>query len=136
MQSGTLSSLLTLSDALPKHDAYFTSVVGKLLDTIKNLASSSTDGKSGRDNEDAIREKLESYARVNDLPPTSYLIPHSGSEQGWQWDAARWGDDNKVADVVDALVKEMNSIDSIQKQKSQGYNLAKGSLAGMQRKKM
>ena len=141
-QSGTLSSLLTLSDTLPKHDAYFTSVVGKLLDTIKNLASGSSgssaqEGRNGGPaDEDEIKNKLESYARVNDLPPTSYLIPHSGSEQGWTWDAARWGDDNKVTDVVDALVKEMNSIDSIQKQKSQGYNLAKGSLAGMQRKKM
>jgi V-type H+-transporting ATPase subunit C len=130
---------LTLSDALPKHDAYFTSVVAKLLDTIKSLAAGSAQSQSASsstNDNNADKDKLESYARINDLPPTQYLIPHSGARQGWTWDAARWGQDGKVTDVVEALVKEMNSIDSIQKQKVQGYNLAKGSLAGMQRKKM
>lgn len=128
---------MTLSDALPKHDAYFTSVVAKLLDTIKSLATGSAQSQSSSTNDsDKDKDKLESYARINDLPPTQYLIPHSGARQGWTWDAARWGQDGKVTDVVEALVKEMNSIDSIQKQKTQGYNLAKGSLAGMQRKKM
>ena len=128
---------MTLSDALPKHDAYFTSVVAKLLDTIKSLAAGSAQSQSTSTNDsDKDKDKLESYARINDLPPTQYLIPHSGAREGWTWDAARWGQDGKVTDVVEALVKEMNSIDSIQKQKVQGYNLAKGSLAGMQRKKM
>jgi len=102
-----LSSLLTLSDALPKHDTYFTSVVGKLLDTIKSLAGDQQrqQGGEGKQAQD-LKDKLESYARVNDLPPTSYLIPHSGSnDQGWKWDTARWGNDGKVTEVVDALVK-------------------------------
>ncbi|KAG7529029.1 hypothetical protein FFLO_05822 [Filobasidium floriforme] len=137
LKAGTLSSLLTLSDALPKHDAYFTSVVAKLLDTIKSLAAAASQSASqSQSQSQSDQDKLESYARINDLPPTQYLIPHSGARQGWTWDAARWGQDGKVIDVVEALVKEMNSIDSIQKQKVQGYNLAKGSLAGMQRKKM
>lgn len=128
---------MTLSDALPKHDAYFTSVVAKLLDTIKSLAAGSAQSQSQSPSSSTDdKDKLESYARINDLPPTQYLIPHSGAREGWTWDAARWGQDGKVTDVVEALVKEMNSIDSIQKQKVQGYNLAKGSLAGMQRKKM
>jgi V-type H+-transporting ATPase subunit C len=97
---------LTLSDALPKHDTYFTSVVGKLLDTIKSLATDEQQGQQDKN----VSDKLESYARVNDLPPTSYLIPHSGSnEQGWKWDTARWGNDGKVTDVVDSLVKVRQS---------------------------
>lgn len=52
-QTGTLSGLLNLSDSLPKHDAYFTGVVSKVLDTIKNLVG------------DKNREELESYAQVD-----------------------------------------------------------------------
>jgi V-type H+-transporting ATPase subunit C len=98
---------LTLSDTLPKHDAYFTSTVSKLLDTIKSLA---TDPQAQANNNNNTskddKDKLESYARVNDIPPTQYLIPRSGSnEGGWSWDKARWGNDGKVTEVVDALVK-------------------------------
>lgn len=101
---------MTLSDVLPKHDTYFTSIVAKLLETIKSLASDQNQnqqqqGTSNQQSQD-LQAKLDSYARVNDLPPTSYLIPNSGSrDQGWKWDTARWGSDGKVTEVVDALVK-------------------------------
>lgn len=53
-QTGTLSSLLNLSDAMPKYDSYFTQTVSKLLDTIRSLV---TDDK----------QKLQSYATVSGL---------------------------------------------------------------------
>lgn len=90
---------------------------------------------------------------MNDRPLDEYLFPSDGT--GWKWDAARWGRQNKVADVIESLTKvdlaryslarwaltetlcpsqEMSSIDSVQKAKLQSYNLAKGSLTAMQRK--
>jgi len=53
----------------------------------------------------------------------------------WRWDAGRWGSGGNVGDVIETLTKEMNSIESTQKQKSQSYNLAKGGLTNLQRKR-
>ncbi|WRT65749.1 uncharacterized protein IL334_002697 [Kwoniella shivajii] len=118
LKAGTLSSLLTLSDTLPKLDSQFTTTVSKLLDTLRTLVS-----------EDSA--KLAQHARVNDRPAEEFLLGGGG---GFRWDKGRWGSGGKVLEVVDALTKEMNAIDSTQKQKSQSYNLAKGSLTTLQRK--
>ncbi|WWC87946.1 uncharacterized protein L201_002846 [Kwoniella dendrophila CBS 6074] len=118
LKAGTLSSLLTLSDQLPKLDNQFTSTVSKLLDTLRSLVSDDS-------------TKLAQHARVNDRPAEEFLLGGGG---GFRWDKSRWGSGGKVLEVVDALTKEMNSIESIQKQKSQSYNLAKGSLTTIQRK--
>lgn len=53
-QTGTLSSLLNLSDAMPKYDTYFTQTVSKLLDTIRSLVADD-------------KQKLQSYATVSGL---------------------------------------------------------------------
>ncbi|OCF31675.1 V-type H+-transporting ATPase subunit C [Kwoniella heveanensis BCC8398] len=118
LKAGTLSSLLTLSDALPKLDSQFTTTVSKLLDTIRSLVSEDSN-------------KVSQHARVNDRPPEEYLLGGGG---GFVWDKGRWGVGGKVGEVVEALTKEMKSIESTQKQKSQSYNLAKGSLTTIQRK--
>lgn len=121
MQAGTLSSLLTLSDTLPKTDAAFTSVVSKLLDQLRSLVG---DDKA----------RLAQHARVNDRPVEEYLFPDVHGPAQWRWDKGRWGDDGKVLDVVGALVQEMNTVESTQKAKAQSYNLAKGSLNTLTRK--
>lgn len=36
-QTGTLSSLLTLSDACIKHDATLTNIINKIVDTLANI---------------------------------------------------------------------------------------------------
>ncbi|KAK6907408.1 V-type H+-transporting ATPase subunit C [Kwoniella mangroviensis CBS 10435] len=118
LKAGTLSSLLTLSDALPKLDSQFTSTVSKLLDTLRSLVSDDS-------------AKVAQHARVNDRPAEEFLLGGGG---GFRWDKGRWGSGGKVLEVVEALTKEINSIDSTQKQKSQSYNLAKGSLTTLQRK--
>jgi hypothetical protein len=87
LQAGTLSSLLTLSDYLPKLDSQFTSIVSKLLDTLRSLLDDPS--------------KLPQHARVNDQPAEKYLIP--GTPQGWRWDTGRWGSGGKVGEIVDAL---------------------------------
>ncbi|WVR03777.1 hypothetical protein IAU60_000772 [Kwoniella sp. DSM 27419] len=118
LKAGTLSGLLTLSDSLPKLDGQFTTTVSKLLDTIRSLVADD-------------QSKVAQHARVNDRPAEEYLLGGGG---GFRWDKGRWGSGGKVADVVEALTKELNSIESTQKQKSQSYNLAKGSLTQLQRK--
>lgn len=52
VQTGTLSSLLNLSDAMPKYDSNFTQTVSKLLDTIRGLVA-----------ED--KQKMQSYLTVS-----------------------------------------------------------------------
>lgn len=130
LKAGTLSGLLTLSDAMPKHDTYFTGVVSKLLDTVRSLV------ETNATKQDDIQRKLEQYLRIDERSADDYLIPLPGAPQpGWRWDKSRWGTGGKVQDVVDALAKEMASIDATQKQKLQAYNLAKGQLQTLQRKR-
>lgn len=82
-QTGTLSGLLSLSDALPKLDSQFTGTVSKTLDTLRSLTD---DGK------------LSQHARINDRPVEEALMQ-------WRWDRGRWGDGGKVGEVVEALTK-------------------------------
>jgi V-type H+-transporting ATPase subunit C len=83
IQTGTLSSLLSLSDALPKLDSQFTQTVSKTLDTLRSLTGD---------------EKLSQHARINDRPVEEALMQ-------WKWDRGRWGDGGKVGEVVEALTK-------------------------------
>jgi len=82
-QTGTLSSLLSLSDALPKLDSQFTQTVSKTIDTLRSLTD---DGK------------LSQHARINDRPVEEALMQ-------WKWDRGRWGDGGKVGEVLEALTK-------------------------------
>jgi V-type H+-transporting ATPase subunit C len=61
-QTGTLSSLLNLSDAMPKYDSYFTQTVSKLLDTIRSLVADD-------------KQKLQSYATVGALADSEPFHP-------------------------------------------------------------
>jgi len=53
----------------------------------------------------------------------------------WKWNEGRYGVQRGLRETVDALNKEMSSIDNAMKAKLQNYNLVKGSLVQMQRKK-
>lgn len=81
LQTGTLSSLLTLSDTLPKLDATFTQSVSKILDTLRSLTDD---------------QRLASHARINDRPVDEWVMQ-------FRWDRGRWGEGGKVGDVVGAL---------------------------------
>ncbi|EPT04138.1 ATPase V1 complex subunit C [Fomitopsis schrenkii] len=114
--TGTLESLITLSEELPKTDASFTATVAKTVDTLRNLLN----------NDPA---KLRQHVLVNDEPVDDYLL------RGWHWNEGRYGVQRPLRDMVDVLIKEMSSIDNVMKAKLNNYNLAKGSLTQMQRKK-
>ncbi|KAI0936091.1 hypothetical protein AcV5_004315 [Taiwanofungus camphoratus] len=115
-KTGTLESLISLSEELPKHDAFFTATVAKTVDTLRNLLN----------NDPA---KLAQHVRVNEQPVDAYLL------RGWRWNEGRYGVERALRDMVDVLNKEMTSIDNVMKSKLNNYNLAKGSLVQMQRKK-
>jgi len=115
-KTGTLDTLISLSEEFPKLDNFFTGTVAKIVDTMRNLV-----------NNDA--QKLAQHITVNDKPVDRYLL------EGWQWNTGRYGVQKGAREMVDALNKDMATIDSVMKAKLNNYNLAKGSLVQMQRKK-
>ncbi|KAL1715480.1 hypothetical protein EV715DRAFT_207361 [Schizophyllum commune] len=114
-KTGTLDSLITLSEELPKQDASFTAVVAKTVDTLRNLLNNDPN-------------KLSQHILVNESSVDDYLAD-------WNWNEGRYGTQRSLRETVDALNKEMTSIDNTMKAKLQNYNLVKGSLTQMQRKK-
>ncbi|PCH33443.1 ATPase V1 complex subunit C [Wolfiporia cocos MD-104 SS10] len=115
-KTGTLESLIALSEDLPKHDAFFTATVAKAVDTLRSLLN----------NDPA---KLALHVQVNDRSVDAYLL------DSWHWNDGRYGVQRPLRDMLDVLNKEMTSVDNTLKTKLAGYNLAKGSLVQMQRKK-
>jgi len=116
LKAGTLDDLLTLSEELPKTDGFFTSAVAKVVDTLRNLL-----------NNDPAR--LEQHILVNEQSCEEYLL------KGWRWNSGKYGINRSLRDIIDTLNKEMTSIDNVMKAKLTSYNLAKGQLVQMQRKR-
>ncbi|KAI0252605.1 hypothetical protein BJV78DRAFT_1274831 [Lactifluus subvellereus] len=115
-KTGTLDSLISLSEELPKHDANFTATVAKIVETLRHLLNNDP-------------SKLAQHILVNNKPVDDYLLNH------WAWNEGRYGTQRGLKDMTDVLVKEMTSIDNVMKMKLNNYNLAKGSLVQLQRKK-
>jgi len=115
-KAGTLDLLISLSEELPKQDAALTATVAKTVDTLRNLL-----------NNDPL--KLAQHVQINEASVDGYLLG------GWKWNEGRYGVQRGLREMVDVLTKEMASIDNAMKAKLNNYNLVKGSLTQMQRKK-
>jgi len=115
-KTGTLDVLVSLSEELPKHDINFTATVAKIVDTLRNLLNNDP-------------TKLAQHISINDKSVDEYLL------NDWHWNEGRYGTQRGLKDMTDVLVKEMTSIDNVMKAKLNNYNLAKGSLVQLQRKK-
>ncbi|KZP04555.1 ATPase V1 complex subunit C [Athelia psychrophila] len=115
-KAGTLDSLISLSEELPKQETAFTAIVAKTVDTLRNLLNNDP-------------SKLAQHVQVNETSVDAYLL------SGWKWNEGRYGVQRGLRDMVDILIKEMTSIDNALKAKLNNYNLIKGSLTQMQRKK-
>ncbi|CEL58311.1 V-type H+-transporting ATPase subunit C [Rhizoctonia solani AG-1 IB] len=116
LKTGTLDLLITLSEELPKHDSNATTTIGKIVDTLRNLL-----------NNDPSR--LAQHTLVEEKTCDDYLL------KDWKWNSGKYNTGRSLRDTVDTLVKEITSIDNVMKAKLSSYNLAKGSLTQMQRKK-
>ncbi|KAH7911221.1 ATPase V1 complex subunit C [Hygrophoropsis aurantiaca] len=115
-KTGTLDTLIALSEEFPKQDAFFTSTVAKTVDTLRNLLNNDP-------------TKLAQHILVNERSVDDYIL------KDWKWNESRYGTQRGPRDMVDVLNKEMASIDNVMKSKLNSYNLVKGSLVQMQRKK-
>ncbi|KAJ3998462.1 hypothetical protein F5050DRAFT_1567138 [Lentinula boryana] len=115
-KTGTLDSLIALSEDLPKQDTFFTNTVAKVVDTLRNLLNNDP-------------SKLSQHILVNESSIESYLLGQ------WRWNEGRYGVQKGLRDMAETLNKEMTSIDNAMRAKLTNYNLVKGSLIQMQRKK-
>ncbi|THH27026.1 hypothetical protein EUX98_g7171 [Antrodiella citrinella] len=111
-KTGTLDTLISLSEDLPKQDAFFTATVAKTVETLRNLLNNDP-------------SKLSQHILVDERTVDDYLL------RDWKWNEGRYG----VQRGLREMVEEMSSIDNVMKAKLNTYNLAKGSLLQMQRKK-
>ncbi|KAJ7630705.1 hypothetical protein FB45DRAFT_916318 [Roridomyces roridus] len=115
-KTGTLDGLISLSEELPKQETFFTNTVAKTVDTLRNLLNNDP-------------SKLKDHVLVNEQSVDDYLI------KDWKWNEGRYGIQRGLREIMDTLNKEMVSIDNAMKAKLTNYNLVKGSLVQMQRKK-
>ncbi|KAJ6604417.1 hypothetical protein DFH09DRAFT_1122625 [Mycena vulgaris] len=115
-KTGTLDGLISLSEDLPKQETFFTTTVAKTVDTLRNLLNNDP-------------SKLNQHILVNEQTVDEYIM------KDWKWNEGRYGVQRGLREIVDALTKEMTSIDNAMKAKLANYNLVKGSLVQMQRKK-
>ncbi|PAV21816.1 ATPase V1 complex subunit C [Pyrrhoderma noxium] len=114
-KTGTLDLLVSLAEDLPKQDAYFTSVVAKIVDTLRNLLNNDP-------------QKLGQHTLVEERTVDDYLL------RNWKWNEGRYSIEKGLKELVDTLNRELSSIDNVMKVKLNNYNLAKGALVQMQRK--
>ncbi|PPR01319.1 hypothetical protein CVT26_015400 [Gymnopilus dilepis] len=114
-KTGTLDSLIALSEDLPKQENFFTATVAKTVDTLRNLLNNDP-------------SKLTQHILIDESSVDSYLL---GS---WKWKEGRYDVQKSLRELVDILNREMASIDNALKTKLNNYNLVKGSLTQMQRK--
>ncbi|KAG9223020.1 hypothetical protein PLEOSDRAFT_1095977 [Pleurotus ostreatus PC15] len=116
-KTGTLDTLIGLSEDIPKQETFFTATVAKTVDTLRSLLNNDP-------------TKLAQHVLVDEQSVDEYLL------KGWKWNESRYGVQRGLRDMVDLLNKEMVSIDNAMKAKLNNYNLVKGSLVQMQRKKL
>lgn len=114
LKTGTLESLITLSEDLPRADAFFTSITTRIAEAVSMLVNG---------NEAAIAENLE----VNGESVYNYLFH-------WHWNTGKYRQDRPLPDLIEALTREMHTIDQSTKQGLNGYNSAKSTLQQLERR--
>lgn len=144
-QTGTLSSLLTLSEALAKHDPNITSTLQKTVDTIRSLTAEPSGPTATIPHAENRVSPLTQHLVLDDgRPYLSYLLPEedspqqqqSESDESWEWNRGKYRtEDRALGEIVDALVKEVASIENAQRNKTQQYQIVKGQLTNALRKK-
>jgi V-type H+-transporting ATPase subunit C len=86
IQTGTLEGLVTLSEELPKQDAFFTQTVAKIVDILRNLLNNDP-------------SKLSQHILVDEHPVDQYTL------DGWQWNSGRYVVNRSLKEIVETLNK-------------------------------
>ncbi|BGP17803.1 hypothetical protein JCM10213_001696 [Rhodosporidiobolus nylandii] len=143
-KTGTLSSLLTLSDQLAKQDPTLTAALQKTVDTIRSLTSpTAAPGSSANASTSDRSSPLSNHLVLDDgRPYLQYIFP-PGAESGhvdeaerWTWNKAKFRTESRsLAEVVEAIMKEVTSIENAQRNKGQQYGVVKGQVTQALRKK-
>lgn len=116
LRVGTLASLINLSETLPKSDAAAQGTLNRIRDTLGSLLN---------DDDEAMAQHL----LVKESSVDDYLLG------GWAWNTSKYRVEQEMSSVVASLDREVGSIDSVMKTKLQNYNVTKGQLQQLQRKK-
>lgn len=116
LRVGTLASLINLSETLPKSDTAAQGILGKIRETLSSLL-----------NDDPAQ--LAQHTLVKEGSVDDYVLG------GWSWNGGKYRVEQDLPDLVASLEREVQSIDGVMKQKLQNYNVAKGQLQQLQRKK-
>ncbi|KAM0749450.1 ATPase, V1 complex, subunit C [Meredithblackwellia eburnea MCA 4105] len=130
-KTGTLSSLMTLSDQLAKHDPFVTSTLSKVVETLKTLVSTPAPSSSTSSSTGATRTS----------PLSTHLLLPTGQHYldfltNFKWDQGKYRVESRsLSEMVESMVKEVNGIENAQRSKTQGYQLVKGQLTTAARKK-
>ncbi|KAG6845671.1 hypothetical protein H0H87_005878 [Tephrocybe sp. NHM501043] len=85
-KTGTLDSLVALSEDIPKQDTAFTSTVAKTVDTLRSLLN----------NDPA---KLAQHILIDEKSVDDYLL------KGWRWDEGRYNVQKGLREIVESLAK-------------------------------
>jgi V-type H+-transporting ATPase subunit C len=85
-QTGTLESLITLSEELPKQDSFFTQTIAKIVDILRNLLNNDP-------------SKLAQHILVEERPIDEYLL------NNWSWNEGRYVLHKSLKEIVDTLAK-------------------------------
>ena len=93
----------------------FESVVNRIVDALRSLF-----------NEDA--KAMNEHLMIDDESVEEYLMH-------WRWNSTKYRADRPLSDLIETLSKEMQTIDNVMKQKLNNYNLTKGQLQQLERKK-
>ncbi|KAJ3092993.1 hypothetical protein HK102_013267 [Quaeritorhiza haematococci] len=111
---GTLDALYVLSDDLQKLDPAVEAMAVKIAENLKTLLHNDID-------------QWRTNLTVNDKNIDQYL-------KTFQWNTMRYRADKSLRELTDLITQEVNSIDTLMKNKMQTYNQVKSQLTTLQRK--
>ncbi|MBW0481415.1 hypothetical protein O181_021130 [Austropuccinia psidii MF-1] len=128
-----LSTLISLSETLSKNESMANQTLHKIVETIKTLVASKP----------AAFINKKTHAGVNGIEPQSELLMDDGRPyesyliKNWEWNRGKYNrvENRSLEDLVEALVKEINSIDTSHKLKLTSYNQAKSQTNALLRKR-
>ncbi|KAJ9647889.1 Vacuolar ATP synthase subunit C [Coniosporium tulheliwenetii] len=111
---GTLDALVQQADDLAKLDTTCESVVNQVADSLRSILEGDED-------------KIAQQKTINDKPVDQYL-------RSFSWNKVKYRVDKPIAELIDALQREVTGIGNDVKAKFNQYNTVKTNLAASQRK--